>query len=193
MTMRFFDFVLSETRQKTIRVEAESEEAASEIVGELWQTGDEMLHPSDDGVALVKIDSAGDTVRDLLLYCKGGEPVRVVVLCPGRAAARCTVNIRSEDLWESWDDLHEIPLDKKDRYHVYYGNGAALNRIIKNVYGENELIYGTAFICRIEDGRIVDIPDIECERYEKLYKEPAEILVMDELAALIPRSTKDKG
>lgn len=184
--MEFFEFTVTEIRQKTVRIEAETYGEATSLAEELWHEGHDVCALKDKHLIVTRIIRSDDNVHRILADSEDGESIQVIVLEPDRKARLCCTKLSYETLSTCGIKLYISQID--DDIYIMHGDSKTLNRAVRARDGSvSEVTYGTAFICRFDGERLVSLSDEEAERYLQIYESPDELIVVDGLVTAIPR------
>ena len=187
--IEFYDFMLSEIRQRRVRIEADTVEEAMSIAEELWEEKHSLMSLTESDVVMTRLCKyAGDFEHLLKISERRDAPIRIVSLEPERDARICCVDISLDMLDPNRTSI--VILDD-DIVCIFGSKGASVNRMIADKTGRRQIIYGAAMICKTESSGITGLTAEEAEEYREKYSSPGQIIAFDEYIFRAPREEKN--
>lgn len=186
--MKEYDVTITETLEKVVTIEAESNEEALKLADEMWKNADIVL----DAENFADVDYA---VGDGKEIDKSNE-LEVLLVKPGQYAEMSTIGAGLSSMQEIVGGYIQavnyfdepVVLVCNDEGKI---NGMELNRAIKDENGTViDIIAGTFFVCGVGDENFTSLPPEHREKFEKMFKNPEAFLKMGKGIMAIPVEPK---
>lgn len=182
--MKEFDVTITETLQKTLTVEAATQEEAQALVEEMWDKGDVVL----DTDCFIGADFTCGEGRE----AEQTKGIDVLLVEPGQYARMATIGSDLKSMQEAvggsiqeacfFDDPVSLVCNEEGKL-----SGLPLNRAIRDAKGEVvDIIAGTFFICGAEGEDFSSLPKEFRKKYEDKFKRPETFLRMGRSIMAIP-------
>lgn len=170
--MKEFDVTITETLQKTVTVEAESQLEAEEKVCESWKKGDYILDADDfTGMKL-------ETVAEREAERQSDEKMTVLLVQPGRYPAITEIGTGLSELQKAVDGDIEATYPFDDEVALICNeegkiNGSPLNRALRTEDGDvYDIIAGDFLVVGLGEENFASLTPEQAAHYEGLFHQP---------------------
>lgn len=184
--MKKYQVTITETLEKSVEVEAESQEQAQQIVSQAWKDGEYIL------------DADSFTGVDFNAEEKAPEKMKVVLLEPGKIARTAEIGTSLKDLQTVVGGNIEAAYYFDEPVCVVLNDEGKLQGLPLNrgIYDEDkklvDIISGTAFICDCSGENFGSLSDDQLKKYTKDFKYPERFYRINNEIKGVPFNPKNK-
>ncbi len=181
--MKEFDITIAETLKRTVTVEADSREAAEDMVEENWRNGEYVLDADDSK----EVDFFTEAEREV-------PTLEVLIIEPYKPPREATISNRLKSLQEVVGGYIEVVRPFDENVILLCNEegkfmGLPPNRGIKGKnYNTDDLIVGTFILCGARDEEFVSLTAEQKERFIEMFKDPEYFVQIGDEVCLVDDS-----
>ena len=186
--MKEFEVTVTETLKKTVTVEADSKDDATQMVIDMYKNADIILD-SDD---FVDVDYSANDGKEI----ENDKTIKVLLVKSGQYAEMAEIEAGLSSMQEIvggniqaayfFDDPVALVCNEEGKI-----NGMELNRAVKDENGNIlDIVAGTFFICGLGEENFASLPEELRAKYEKMFKNPEVFLRMSKGFMAMPVEPK---
>ena len=182
--MKEFEVTVTETLQRTVKVEADSKDDALQMVKDMYRDS-EIVLDSDDFADVEYSSNEGKEIEKEntieVLLVKPGQYAEMTEIKAGLSSMQEVVGGDIEAAYFFSEPVALI-CNEEGKF-----NGMKLNRAVKDENGNMlDIIAGTFFICGLGDENFTSLQPEYREKFEKMFKNPEAFLKMGKGFMAIP-------
>ena len=190
ITIGYFEFVLTEKREKVVGIEAETRDEALKIIEQLMQENHGLCILGETDRVKTELVFNDDPISVLLKVDHDCAEIRLIILEPEKTARITHARLSLEIINSGEPHLNILRLGENT--FLCYGDHGPVNRAARTPDGAVSEIRGTAFICHLNGGDIVDVTEDDVNAFGTRFFYPDEFFFIDGFAAFLPRFPPEK-
>ena len=172
--MKKFDVEITETLQRTVSVEAVSQEEAEKIVTEAWNNEDYVLDSTD----FVGVDFKTVGEQEL----SENRKMEILLVQPGMYPQKATIGTELKDFQDAVGGTIAASYPFDDPVAIVYNDegklmGLPLNRALRDEHGEAyDVVAGTFLVVGLGEEDFASLTPELAEKFEKKFHQPEDFI-----------------
>ena len=182
--MKKFDVEITETLQRTVSVEAVSQEEAEKIVTEAWNNEDYVLDSTD----FVSVDFKTVGEQEL----SENRKMEILLVQPGMYPQKVTIGTELKDFQDAVGGTIAASYPFDDPVAIVYNDegkltGLPLNRAMRDEQGQMyDAVAGTFLVVGLGEEDFASLTPELAQKYEQLFHQPEAFLKLGNRLLVLP-------
>ena len=182
--MKKFDVEITETLQRTVSVEAVSQEEAEKIVTEAWNNEDHVLDSTD----FVSVDFKTVGEQEL----SENRKMEILLVQPGMYPQKVTIGTELKDFQDAVGGTIAASYPFDDPVAIVYNDegkltGLPLNRAMRDEQGQMyDAVAGTFLVVGLGEEDFASLTPELAQKYEQLFHQPEAFLKLGNRLLVLP-------